>query len=189
MTFIISNASGLRSSSQGLFNLKTAMIKRKKLPDQSVLISLFYYYDGNLYWSCTRNGFVKQGDIAGSKCNKRYKTVNINKKHYLLHRVIYKYFYNDEPENVDHINGDINDNHILNLQPITTSFNLLKDNKVYKNNTSGYRGVQFRNEVNKWRVRITVNKKRIDVGYFVNKSDAIDARIKAENKYLKSIKR
>jgi hypothetical protein len=53
----------------------------------------------------------------------------------------------------------------------------------FKNNTSGYSGVTYRKEKNQWIARITVNYKRIFLGYFETKEEAIKARKQAERKY------
>jgi hypothetical protein len=54
---------------------------------------------------------------------------------------------------------------------------------LFKTNTSGFAGVQWRPDCNKWRAVITVNYKRIRLGVFSEKSDAIAARKSAEEKY------
>lgn len=58
-----------------------------------------------------------------------------------------------------------------------------RDKRPRKNNTSGYSGVQWREETQKWRAVITVNGKHINLGQYVKKEDAIEARISAEKKY------
>jgi hypothetical protein len=41
-----------------------------------------------------------------------------------------------------------------------------RNQRIYKNNTSGYKGVSFSKNSNLYRVRIFVNKKTINLGYF-----------------------
>lgn len=72
---------------------------------------------------------------------------------------------------------------------------LLERNKETKNikmainsrNTSGYKGVSYHKKNKKWQASITVNYKRIYLGYFTNKQEAIEARLAAEKKYFKPI--
>jgi hypothetical protein len=45
-----------------------------------------------------------------------------------------------------------------------------------KNNTSGYVGINWRASYNKWAVRITVNGKRLSLGYFEILEEAAQAR-------------
>jgi len=52
-------------------------------------------------------------------------------------------------------------------------------------NTSGVKGVGWSKQHNKWRARITVNKKTIELGWFDKKEDAVKARKNGEEKYFK----
>jgi hypothetical protein len=85
---------------------------------------------------------------------------------------------------IDHKNSNGLDNQRENLQVITTVQNQQKA-IAHIDNTSGQRGVEFSSRFNKWRARITVNKTRIELGYFVNLEDAIAARKKAEERHYK----
>lgn len=100
-----------------------------------------------------------------------------------LHRLIL----NPSKEfDIDHIHGNKtrHDNRKSNLRICTRSQNCR--NKVdMSNNTSGCIGVVWSKAANKWMARITVNKENIYLGLFINKSDAIKARIDAEKKYFK----
>lgn len=51
------------------------------------------------------------------------------------------------------------------------------------NNTSGIKGVDWDKQREKWRARISINKKRIILGWFDNKEDAIKARKNAEKEF------
>lgn len=59
--------------------------------------------------------------------------------------------------------------------------------KLFKNNTSGYKGVLWREKYQKWESTISLQGKRRFLGYFDNKEDAIKARQEAEEKYFKPI--
>lgn len=50
--------------------------------------------------------------------------------------------------------------------------------RIRKDNSSGYRGVNYSEIHNKWVARVQVNKKRITIGYFKTAEDAHDARVK-----------
>lgn len=58
-----------------------------------------------------------------------------------------------------------------------------RNTRTFKNNTSGIKGIHQVKSTGKWNVRINANKKRHNLGYFINKIDAINARRAAENKY------
>ena len=59
-----------------------------------------------------------------------------------------------------------------------------RNKRVSRNNTSGYKGVCWHSVHQKWTATITVNKKRIFLGSFSDKQEAIDKRILAEAKYF-----
>ena len=56
------------------------------------------------------------------------------------------------------------------------------------NNTSGIVGVYFCKDRNKWRAVIKKDGKKIHLGYFESKEEAIEARSKAEETYFKEFR-
>ena len=109
-----------------------------------------------------------------------YVMCRINGKRISLHRFIMNC-----PENmvVDHINHNKLDNRKCNLRICTQSQNTMNKRKQ-SNNTSEYTGVYWYKARSKWRVYITVNGKRIDLGYYDNLEEAIKVRKQAEKKYF-----
>jgi len=83
---------------------------------------------------------------------------------------------------VDHINHDKRDNRKINLRIVTVSQNGMNmippQDKEYE-----CRGIEYNSKVEKWVSRITVNNKRISLGYFNILEDAITTRKEAEEKY------
>ena len=84
----------------------------------------------------------------------------------------------------DHINRNPMDNRRNNLRPCTPMQNS-RNIKTPKNNPSGVIGVEWHKAENKWRARIMVDGKRIELGQYANKDDAIRARLKGEKEYFK----
>jgi hypothetical protein len=84
---------------------------------------------------------------------------------------------------VDHINRNPLDNRKENLRQATPSENAMNRSK-YKNNTSGVSGVCWRKDTLKWRATIQVEEVTYNLGSFINKEDAIKARLNAEVKYF-----
>ena len=84
---------------------------------------------------------------------------------------------------VDHINHNGLDNRKSNLRICTQAENTRNATIPY-NNTSGYKGISWSNEANKWHTYITYNKRRINLGYFNTKEEAIQARKNAEIEYF-----
>ncbi len=83
----------------------------------------------------------------------------------------------------DHIDRNTLNNRRSNLREATQAENV-KNKSKQRNNTSGVTGVGWVDKLNKWRSRITYNKKEIYLGVFDNKIDAIKVRLKAEKKYF-----
>jgi hypothetical protein len=86
--------------------------------------------------------------------------------------------------NYDHINRNEFDNRKENLRPATPSQNAQNKTKS-KRNTSGFIGVSFNEQLQKWKVHISINKHVTHLGYFANKEDAIKTRLQAEATYYK----
>ena len=70
----------------------------------------------------------------------------------------------------------------LNCRWVKTVTNC-RNQRVRKDNTSGFKGINFDKKKNLWVARISVDKKRIYLGRFKDLSDAIKARKLAEEKY------
>lgn len=81
----------------------------------------------------------------------------------------------------DHIDRNPLNNKKDNLRPCTQGENS-KNHSLYSNNTSGVSGVSASNS--KYRSYIDMNHKRINIGTFNDKNDAIIARLKAEKEYF-----
>ena len=82
---------------------------------------------------------------------------------------------------IDHINQDTLDNRKINLRICTQSQNQMNRNKTIKNKT-GYKGV-IQKSNNKFGVQITLNKKIIHIGYYIDPKDAARAYNEAAIKY------
>ena len=120
-------------------------------------------------------------------CRRVHKNEKLifNKVHIRLHQYIFyikKQITNFRLQNIDHKDGDTFNNQYNNLRLCSTSNNL-KNQKLNKRNTSGYKGVSWHKSRKKWRTVIRINKKSIDIGYFISKLDAVKAYNKAATKY------
>lgn len=83
---------------------------------------------------------------------------------------------------VDHINGDGLDNRRCNLRVCSRSENNTHS-RMSKNNTSGFIGISFNKQYGKWEAHVCVNYKKICLGYFDCREDAVKTRLEAEKKY------
>lgn len=108
-----------------------------------------------------------------------YRKVTIEGEAYLAHRLIWKMVHDDEPADIDHINGDKNDNRLSNLRSVTHGVNM-RNKSMYVNNQSGTTGVEFHNRDAVWTAKIGSGNKQIYLGSFQTKDEAIACRIGAE---------
>ena len=110
--------------------------------------------------------------------SRTYHTIEtrIDNKIVKMHQIIYV-------KNADHKNRNALDNRKENLRNCTTQENSW-NSSVRSDNTSGYIGVSWDKENNKWSARIDIDNKHKRLGRFINKDDAIRARLQAEAKYF-----
>lgn len=100
----------------------------------------------------------------------------------LEHRAIWAMTYDYWPEELDHINGDPQDNRLENLREVDHRENCL-NGRVRSRNTSGVSGVTWEADREKWLVRINTGIKNINCGRFDSFEDAVAARKEAEARY------
>ena len=127
--------------------------------------SLFYYKDGNLYWKENRGTYPCKDNVVGAKTKAGYLESKICGKPFKAHRVVFLMHYGYTPKCVDHINGNRADNRIENLRDADSLQNKYNQ-KIYKNNTSGAKGVYWIEVMNKWKAQINYERKRKHLGYF-----------------------
>jgi len=121
--------------------------------------------------------------MAYNKPRARYVRISLKCKRYLAHRLAWLYVFGDWPLGViDHINGIGTDNSIKNLRDVSMGVNL-KNKKNYKNSWSGFAGVRWIEEGNKWRARLGVDGGQVNIGSFECKIDAIASVIRARKEY------
>ncbi len=171
-----------------LIGIRKDKMSPKKLPNLRLLNKLFSYdkRTGLLIrkihvWSAAK---TKPGDIAGSYDSLGYRKVSIDRETYCVHRLIWKMNYGDIPQGkyIDHINGVKDDNRLKNLRLVTKSGNSKNLKKTIKN-TSGVCGVSWCKLTKSWRVDIGSKGKKIRLGSFKSKREAVRVRKLAEIKY------
>lgn len=142
--------------------------KTAKLPSQSKLREDFTYNAGT-------GDFTRYDGKWGHITDRGYVRIKYEEYHYMVHRLIWKWWYGYDPEEIDHINGDTLDNRIDNLRNVDRLINC-KNQKKAINNTSGFTGVHFNKKSSRWVSRITCDNHRIVVGTFDTPQEAKEAR-------------
>ena len=148
---------------------------------QETLKRLLHYNrdTGIFIWRCSRFG-VTQGKEAGNLRPDGYRRIKIDGKLYLAHRLAWLYMTGTFPSaDTDHINGVRDDNRWINLRAVDRSENM-RNQEMYKNNTSGVVGVSRHPGTGKWQAGIMVNGIRHYLGLYEHISDARAARRAAE---------
>ena len=141
---------------------------------QNLLKELFEYNDGVFYWKVARQG-IKCGQIAGSLFSNGYRRIKINGKCYLEHRLVWLFHKGEFPKNeIDHVNGNIADNRIENLREATRSENSC-NRKTPIDNTTGFKGVCFNKQSQKYQGQIIHKRTNYYCGVFDTPEDAYAA--------------
>ena len=94
---------------------------RRDLPSREVLLHYFEYREGKLINRIFRPR-NKAGTEAGTLKN-GYLSVELDRQQMRVHRVIWKMETGEEPNVIDHINGDKMDNRMENLRNVTHQIN------------------------------------------------------------------
>lgn len=171
--------------------------QRKKLPSQQALLDLLSYDKdtGLLTWRertpeiAKRHGLDEKlidiwnsnnaGKPAHTLLRRGYIGITAFGIHYFAHRIIWKMIFDEEPDHVDHINGNTSDNRLENLRNVDAQGNS-RNRKLSSNNKTGYSGVHWCSDRQKFVARIKINRRNISLGAFSLKEDAIEARRQAE---------
>ena len=112
-------------------------------------------------------GNKKKGDKVGyMSTTDKYMYTKIDYVRIGLHRLAWLYVYGELPKgHIDHINRNRQDNRISNLR-IANRMQQRANSSVPKNNKSGFKGVSFNKQSNKWTANIQKNRKRYYLGAF-----------------------
>ena len=139
---------------------------------------------GMLYWRERKYPF-RSSRLAGRITNKGYRVVNVRGKMYFAHRLAWLIECGRWPAiELDHINGNRDDNRMENLRECTRSQNMAAQIGARSDSKSGIRGVVFHRATGKWLAAIGVNGKRRHLGVFAEREDARTAYRAAAVKYF-----
>lgn len=141
---------------------------------------LIYDFETGFFYRA-KNPTKKIGCVAKTG----YIVFSHQKKIKYAHRVAWAMFYGEEPKkHIDHINRIKTDNRIANLRLADDQINNRNRGSANHNNMScGFLGVTKPKHTKKWSAAITVDYKRIHIGYYDTPEEAHKAYIEAKKHY------
>lgn len=158
---------------------------KKKLSLQEIKERLAYNPNTGMFMWVMRfnNKHSLRVPFSGTINGSGYLYVTVGGICYRANRLAWALHYGNWPTNlIDHEDGDKTNNKINNLRDVTNTVNMCNSKKNSRN-TSGAMGIDWRARTSAYRVRISVNGKRIILGEYRNLDEAIAVRKEAEKKY------
>lgn len=112
-----------------------------------------------------------------------YKQGAVNYNKLLAHRVAWSIHFGEWPVGfIDHINGVVDDNRIINLRVVSNQENHC-NRRMQNNNTSDVTGVVWHKAAGKWSARIKFKGKQIHLGLYQKLEEAAKSRKEAAKLY------
>lgn len=183
-----SNLKSKNVQSCGCLNSEVASMSHKKYNQYEINLEDEHGLYGIGY--CTNNGskfYFDMEDYDKIKIGNWIEVIGSNGYHRLqswdkesksvvsMHWIIVGKYY-------DHADRNPLNNRKYNLRKATFIENS-QNSTIRKDNKSGFTGIYWIEKIKKWEAYIEINKKRKYLGYFIDKEDAILARLKAEKEY------
>lgn len=158
----------------------------RSLPSPGYLLSRLLYEPetGNLIWKPLPSPIHRQkiwnaryaGTIAGKLDERGYRIVFIDYKPYKAHRLIWTMVMGEAPPGqIDHINGDKDDNRLVNLRLANNGENQ-RNVRRRRDNKTGFKGVGYRKDTGRFIAMINVDGERHYLGQFDTPEEAYAAR-------------
>lgn len=143
------------------------------------LASLFSYdlETGVITRLVTRAYNAQAGDTAGCVDSEGYICVKLGGKILRAHRLAYFLHTGEIPNELDHHDGDKQNNKYSNLRPATRSQNQRNIQRM-RNNTSGFKGVCYHRAKGKFQASLKASGRKIHLGLF----DTAEAAARAYDK-------
>jgi len=162
----------------------------RRYPSARYLRQCFKYKNGKLFWrERPLAHFTKQnlhrrwnsryaGKEAGSLSTIGRYVIGLDGRRYYRYRLVWALFRDEWPPRLDHKNRNSYSDSLSNLRVATHKQNLCNRGKS-KNNTSGYKGVCWDKENDKWIAQIRSDGRNFNLGRFSTITAARDAYVKA----------
>lgn len=161
-------------------NLRMPVDRSEALLTADRLRELLHYdpSTGLFTWRTT-TAKKTRGKRGGHRGDNGYLLLGVDGNNYRVHRLAWLYVYGRWPDgDLDHIDGDPSNNRIANLREATDAQNLANSKKPITNQ-SGYKGVSWHADAQKWQVHIRHKGRSIALGLFTDPVVAHAAYCKA----------
>lgn len=161
-------------------HLPSAEVLRQLLRYDSTT-GLLFWRERDVSWFPTSGGAARwngkhAGKVALTSQNRQgYLQGQVLKVCVKAHRVAWAIHYGHWPDHVDHINGDVKDNRIVNLRSVSQADNN-RNAKVRRDNKTGFPGIQQYGPNGRWKAVIGNDY----IGLFDTLEQAISARKAAQ---------
>lgn len=148
------------------------------------LRSILRYEPETGEWFWIDRKYKKHVDEPVCSNARKFPQIRINGRNYLASRLAFLYMTGRWPENlIDHIDVNPLNNKWDNLREADKKTNAY-NTRAPRNNTSGHKGVSWSKDKNKWHAYIKVGQKRLNLGRYKDKEDAIKAYRDAAAKHF-----
>lgn len=136
---------------------------------------------GLFRWRVSVGQRARPGSLAGTKNRKSYCGIKIDRRIYPAHRIAWAFCFGVWPTGeIDHINGDRNDNRIANLRDVPKAVNVQNQRFASSNNKSRFLGVSKVANHKAWYARIHANGRSIYLGSFNTPEQAHECYLEAK---------
>ena len=150
-----------------------AIRKSVKLTYERLQEVLHYSFQtGTFRWAKRISIRIVVGKVAGRLDRHGHRYITIDGERFIAHRLAWFHVYGEWPsDQIDHINGNPDDNRLCNLRDSSQAENTCNRGKS-SNNTSGYKGVTWHKKAKKWLAQIGANGQHYYLGLFDTAEEA-----------------
>lgn len=140
---------------------------------------------GLIRWKFAVSQKVKAGQVAGGlNVADGYIQIRIDNKIHRAHRIAFLLMTGAWPSgHVDHINGVRNDNRWVNLRDVTQQVNKQNRRLPNRGNPSGFLGVSIDKRNGRFKAKIGVDGRDLNLGVFDTAEEAHDVYLAAKRRY------
>jgi hypothetical protein len=119
-----------------------------------------------------------QARMHKSGQGKPYLRLGFGGKYIYAHRIIWVWMTGEQPQHIDHLDGNGLNNKWENIRSVSQAENM-RNQKRHTSNSSGVGGIGYRKDSGRWRVRVSMDGRVRSLGTFSSFDEAVIARDQA----------